>query len=93
MRKRNRKYYDVVLKDVEISKLKKGHTVHRLMDGIGIAIKLGNNKIALKIAKLEKQIRELKKGTEIKTGKPKKVKRKYVFSGKYAKKKAEVWEV
>jgi len=65
MRQRTRKYIDVYLKSSELTKIKKGFTAHRWVKlngtGIGVAIKIDNNKISKKIAKLEALLRELKR--------------------------------
>jgi len=66
MGKRKRKYYDVNLTEAEIKRIRKGNTVHRIIDGVGIAVKGEDKKLNRKISKLEKQLRKLKR--ELKRG-------------------------
>jgi GTP cyclohydrolase III len=61
-RQRTREYLDVVLKEGELTRLKKGFTVHRWQVGpskICLAIKLTDRKTVKEIQKLKQKIREL----------------------------------
>ena len=60
-RARKKKYYDVVLTEAEIKRIKKGNTVHRWTDGIGIAVKVKDKKVSRQIAKLKAKLKELQK--------------------------------
>lgn len=66
-RPRQNEYIDIILAPKDVDRIKKGNTVHRWKsvngnpEKIGIAIKMADQKISRKIAKLEIQLRNLKK--------------------------------
>jgi hypothetical protein len=67
-RQRTREYIDVVLKEKELVRIKKGFTVHRWGGKVCIAIKLTDRKTVKEIQKLKQRIKELQGKAGLGTG-------------------------